>query len=106
MTDKLDVILTSIFGSGVVTYIMAKWLGKKKEDIEIALNYQEYYGNIIERQEKVIDKLTLHNEECEKLIEQQRINISRLEVNCEKLEAMLREERKEHNKLIKMFKND
>ena len=38
----------AIVGSSVVTLLLAKWFGKKKEEIDIALNYQEYYGKLIE----------------------------------------------------------
>ncbi len=104
--DKLDVIFTTIFGSSLITFVVAKWLGKKKEEIEIALNYQTYYDNFINSLKKEVDELKHENEQQKKLIEQQKANILRWEVNCERLESLLREERKEHNKLIKMFKND
>ncbi len=38
----------AIVGSSVATLLLAKWFGKKKEEIDIALNYQEYYGKLIE----------------------------------------------------------
>lgn len=42
----------AIVGSSVATLLLAKWFGKKKEEIDIALNYQEYYGKLIEDMKK------------------------------------------------------
>ena len=38
-----------IFGGGsLATLLMAKWLGRKKEDVEMALDWQKFYSKHIE----------------------------------------------------------
>jgi predicted RNase H-like nuclease (RuvC/YqgF family) len=104
--DKLDVIFTTVFGSSLITFVVAKWLGRKKEDIEIALNYQDYYDKFIQTLKKEVEELKHENIEQKKLIEEQKKNLDRWEENCERLQNLLKAERIENKKLIKLMKNE
>jgi len=102
--DRLDVIFTTVFGSSLITFIVAKWLGRKKEDIEVALNYQEYYDKFIKTLKEEIAELKKESVHHLEIIEQQKINLIKWEANCEKLQMLLKEERKEYQKLLKQLK--
>ena len=104
--DRLDYVFTTVFGSSLVTFLVAKWLGKKKEDIEVALNYQEYYDKFIQSLKKEVEELKHENIEQKKLIEEQKKNLDRWEENCERLKNLLKAERVENKKLIKLMKNE
>lgn len=107
--DKIDAIITSVL-TAITIGLFAFILGRKKEEINIALNYQKYYGKIIDDQEKNIVKLESKISEQQAIIESQKENVRRWEANCEiqkisidRLELLLKEERKEYQKLLKQL---
>ena len=101
--DKIDAIITSVL-TAITIGLFAFILGKKKTDIEIALNYQSYYDKFLSTLKKEVAELQKENKEQKKIIESQKENIRRWETNCEKLDLMLKEERKEYQKLLKQIK--
>lgn len=98
--ERLDLIGTAL-GSGFVTFIFSKILGKKKEDIEIALKYQEFYQNHIDDLKNEIEELS---NKVEVLIEQdksnadtiakQEKNLKRWENYCEELKQGIKDREK------------
>lgn len=107
--EKYDLI-TSILGSSVVAGFFGWIMGKKKEDIEVALKYQEFYEKHIKDLRKEIESLTekvniLITQDTEKstIIEDQRKTILRWEQNSIKLEQIIEQERKNNAKLIKQL---
>lgn len=94
-------ILGAIFGSSIATIIISKWLGKKKEDIEIALKYQEYYQKHIDDLKKDMKELKdeVHNlskmvEHQEETINNQNKNLSKWENENKKLRITVKEREK------------
>jgi len=95
--ERFDLI-GAVLGSGVVTWTLSKLLGKKKEDIELALSYQDFYKSLINdlegKVQDLTDKVELLLEQDEKksvLIEGQRKNLLKWEANCERLEIIIRQ---------------
>lgn len=98
--DKIESIVTTVLAAIMIAFF-AFLLGKKKEDIEVALKYQTYYNNFIDALKK--EMLDLHAivkeqkqiiEEQKVIIESQKQNIANWGENCNRLESMLKEERK------------
>ena len=62
-------IIVSLLGTGIVTFILGKLLGKKKEDIEIALSYQEFWAKdreaLLSKIKGLEDKLDILQETIE-----------------------------------------
>lgn len=48
-------------GGSIITLFFSKWLGKKKEDVELALDWQKFYNGHIETIKKI------HEEEIESI---------------------------------------
>lgn len=100
--DKIETLFLTII-SAITIGLFAFIMGKKKEDISIALNYQEYYdkfitalkGEISELKIEVIE-MKMRNNEQQVIIDSQKENINRWESNCERLEVMLNNERNKH----------
>lgn len=100
-------IATSILGSSLVTAIVGFIIGRRKEDIEIALKYQEFYQKHIAdlKQEinelsKKVEILIEHDKKKETLIKEQKLNLLRWEENCVRLELIIKEKDKQIAKLI------
>ena len=101
--EKIETIVTTVLAAIMIAFF-AFLLGKKKEDIAIALNYQQYYNNIITALEKKIIELTSINKEQLDIIESQKKNIENWSNNCSKLEHIISEERKQNVELREMLK--
>jgi len=108
----LNELITWVAGSSVFssvsTLLISKSLGKKKEDIEVALRYQEFYQKHINDLRKEIEQLTEkvntlieQDKEKESTIEQQRLNLLRWEDNCNRLEGVIKQKDKQIAKLFK-----
>lgn len=105
--ERFDLI-GAILGSSLFTWILSKLFNRKKEDIELALNYQKFYKDLIEDLEEKIEKLsgkveTLIDKDNEKsqTIEEQRANLLKWETNCQRLEGIITKKDKQISKLFK-----
>jgi len=101
-------IISTILGSSLVTGLVGWILGKRKEDIEVALKYQEFYQkHIDDLKEKIAElekKVTILIEQDEKktlLIDEQRLNLLKWEENCIRLEGIIKEKDRQIAKLVK-----
>jgi hypothetical protein len=101
-------IISTILGSSLVTGLVGWILGKRKEDIEVALKYQEFYQkHIDDLKEKISElekKVTILIQQDEKktlLIDEQRLNLSKWEENCIRLEGIIKEKDRQIAKLVK-----
>ena len=99
--------LASSIVTALVTLLIAKLLGKKKEDIELALNYQKFYKDLITDLEGKIERLSnkveiLIDKDNEKslTIEGQRANLLKWENNCSRLEQIIKQKDKQISKLF------
>ena len=108
--ERIEIISTLILGSSFVTGIAGWLMGKRKEDIEVALKYQEFYAKHVKDLREEIESLTekvnkLIDQDNEKstIIEDQRKTILRWEENSVRLEHIINEERKNNAKLIKQL---
>jgi len=93
--ERFD-LLGAILGSSLFTWVLSKLLGKKKEDIELALSYQDFYKGLINDLENKVEVLTdkvelllKQDEKKNDLIEGQRKNLLKWESNCERLEIII-----------------
>jgi len=98
--DKIESIVTTVLAAIMIAFF-AFLLGKKKEDIEVALNYQKYYNNFIDAlKNEMVDLHKIVKEQKEIILEQKEIiesqkkNIEGWTNNCTRLEILLNEERK------------
>ncbi len=87
--DKLELILTTIFSTLIIS-LFAFVLGKKKTDIEIALNYQSYYDKYLITLKLEVEELKREVYEQTKIIESQSEIIKRWENNSEKIDEYQR----------------
>jgi len=101
-------IISTILGSSLVTGLVGWILGKRKEDIEVALKYQEFYQkHIDDLKEKISElekKVTILIQQDEKktlLIDEQRLNLLKWEENCIRLEGIIKEKDRQIAKLVK-----
>lgn len=100
-------IVSSIAGSGIITGLVGFFMGKRKEDIEVALKYQEFYQNHItdlkakiEELSKKVATLIEHDKRKKTLINEQKKNLARWEENCRRLELVIKEKDKQIQKLF------
>lgn len=91
--ERFDLI-GAVLSSSLVTWILSKIFSKKKEDIELALNYQKFYKDLIEDLELKIEKLS---SKVEILIEKD--NEKTLVI--ERLEKLTKQKDKQISKLFK-----
>jgi len=105
--ERFDLI-GAVLGSSLVTWVLSKIFSKKKEDIELALNYQKFYKDLIEDLENKVERLTskveiLIEKDNEKsvTIEDQKNNLLRWENNCNRLESIIKSKDKQISKLFK-----
>lgn len=101
-------IISTVAGSSLFTAVVGFLLGKRKEDIEVALKYQEFYQKHITDLKQEIDALTakveiLIEQDNDKsvTIEQQRDNLLRWENYCEELKGIVKSKDKQITKLFK-----
>lgn len=106
--ERFNIIntLTSLFGGGVTVWLLSNIFGKKKADIELALNYQEFYKGLIEDlEEKLVlltgkvETLINQNNAKDEIIEDQRINIEKYGNYCAELKQGI-EDRDKTNGLL------
>jgi len=115
----VKIVLASMFGGSglgaIALFIIQKKLNKKKEDVELAIKYQEFYREEIkqreldkEEQKKEIDtlkiKLSEISDKLEKFVKQNKIfkeeidsnkkNLSRWEEENEKLRSTINQKDK------------
>lgn len=100
-------VLGSNLFTSIVSIYFSKRLGKKREDIETALKYQEFYqkhiGDLrkeIEELTEKVNKLIEQDNEKTNTIEEQRANLLRWENNCQRLEDIIKSERKKNAELM------
>lgn len=98
--EKFDSVITAIL-TAITIGLFAFILGKKKEDIAIALNYQEYYDKFINSLKKEIAEQKEIIEEQKRLIEEQKKNIDKWSNYCEQLKEIANQKDKEYQKLLK-----
>jgi peptidoglycan hydrolase CwlO-like protein len=89
-TSLISSILTSGLFFSILTLVLSKLLGKKKEDIEIALKYQEYYKKHIKSLEEKIEKLSIKVEELIKADRENIVNLRRWENNVDELKTTIK----------------
>ncbi len=65
----LAILLGSNVIAAIITLVLAKILGKKKEEVEYAIKYQEFYTKLIKDQDKIILDLTTEVKELKDLVE-------------------------------------
>ena len=105
--ERFDLI-GAVLGSSLVTWVLGKIFSKSKEDIELALNYQDFYKGLINDLEEKVDDLsskiqTLVERDRENVqtIEEQRALILRYEAACQRSEGIIIKKDKQITKLFK-----
>jgi len=101
-------IVSTVIGSNLITSLVGFFIGRRKEDIEVALKYQEFYqkhitdlrGEIEDLSDKV-EILIEQDKYKAKLIEEQRRTQLRWEEYCEKLKLIVKEKDKQISKLFR-----
>lgn len=99
-------LISTIASSGIITGIVGFFMGRRREDIEVALKYQEFYQNHIDDLKVEIEslkhKVEILIEQDEKktdLINEQRLNLLKWEENCMRLEGIIKEKDKQISRL-------
>jgi len=100
-------IISTVAGSNIVTALIGFFMGRRKEDIEIALKYQEFYQKHINDLKNEIDALTGkveilidQDESKTRLIEEQRRTQLKWENYCEELKLIVKQKDKQIAKLF------
>ena len=126
MEEMIKVIIVSLFGGGAIgsiaLFLIQKKYNKKKEDIELAVQYQDFYRKEIASREKdkkelsdeldsikqKISNLVSQNEvlikrvvEGKKTIKEKSDNIKRWEKYCDELKRSVKDSDKTNALLIK-----
>ena len=100
-------IIATIVGSGFITGLLGFFIGRRKEDIEVALKYQEFYKkHIDDLKEEInglkdkISELVDKDTKKDEFINEQRINLLKWEENCKKMELIIKQKDRQISELI------